>query len=122
MTTQLKLVAVGYIDTDRPANDTLVCDPSWTDTWFSGAQNSMDALPVDHPRLFMQEDDYRMGEIDRMLGMGSRSYDYDDDDRRMAYVAGYCATRLLSDAEIAAELEEYQDDIADRDYWAKGQW
>jgi hypothetical protein len=56
MTTQLKLVAVGYIDTDRPANDTLVCDPSWTDTWFSGAQNSMDALPVDYTRLLTDEE------------------------------------------------------------------
>lgn len=28
----------------------------------------------------------------------------------------------LDDAEIAAEAEEYEEDMLDRDYWAKGQW
>lgn len=28
----------------------------------------------------------------------------------------------LPDAEIAAEAEEYEEDIEDRAYWAKGQW
>lgn len=28
----------------------------------------------------------------------------------------------LPDAEIAAEAEEYEEDMLDRDFWAKGQW
>lgn len=28
----------------------------------------------------------------------------------------------LDDAEIAAEAEEYEEDMLDRDYWARGQW
>jgi hypothetical protein len=128
MITQVKLVAVGHIDTDRPANDTLVCDPGWADTWHEGAQNSMDALPVeevDYPTLFPLHDAYEQGVMDRIMGVPSQSLqpEYKKNvGERMAYIAGYCTSRLLTDRQIAAELEELQEGMEDDLYHSRGQW
>ena len=87
------------------------------DNWTVYIQDEQDAQPDANT-----EELYHKGATDRMLGIGSRSCEYVGDDERMAYVAGYCTKRLLSDAEIEADLEEYRDDIADREYWAGGNW
>lgn len=91
------------------------------DEWAIYIQDEIDAQPDANC-----EDAYHMGTMDRALGLHSRSCEYISDVTRMAYVAGYCAPlpgpRLLSDEECVAELEEYQGDIADRDFWAGGQW
>lgn len=124
METQLRLVAVGYIDTDRPDNDKIVCDPAFEATWHEGAQNSVDALPPDYPTLFpLEYDAYHFGVTDRDLGLPSRSLEYTDPGERAAYVAGKCSTRrVLTIAEILAELEAQREAMEDEAFWSIGAW
>lgn len=120
MTTQLRLVAVGHIDTMNPNNDKLVCDPSFQDTWHEGIVKSIDlyTAPVD-----LVQDAYFMGTTDRDLGLPSIAASYDDAELRAAYLAGRCAAkRILSAKEILDELEDLREAMDDEDFWRIGAW
>lgn len=120
MTTQLRIVAVGFLS---PLRDEIICGGDFGDTWHEGAQKSIDALPPDHPTLFAQYDAYHMGITDRDLGLPSVAVGYDDAEQRAAYLAGFCAARrILSAAEILRELEILHDAMDDDDFWRIGAW
>lgn len=116
MTTHLTIAAVGRL---TPVLQVTV-NPCYAelDAWKAAIEEEIDAQPL--PSCL--ESAYLIGQTDRMLGFDSRSHTYEDDELRMAYVAGYAAKRLLSDKEMQMELEEYRDDMEDRLYWAGGSW
>lgn len=64
------------------------------------------------------EDVYFMGRMDRDLGLDSRSCEYEDDNMRMAYVAGYCTTQDFSFED--GELEDYREWREDMDFFRGG--
>jgi hypothetical protein len=120
METQLRMVAVGHIDTKNPLNDKIVCDPMFEDTWYDGAAKAFElcSTPID-----LVENAYFMGITDRDLGLPSVAMTYSDAEQRAAYVAGKCsARRVLTAAEILAELEDLHEAMDDEDFWRLGNW
>jgi hypothetical protein len=69
------------------------------------------------------EEAYKMGIVDRDLGLPSHASDYADDYDRAAYLAGKCAAkRVLSADEILRELEQLREAMDDIEFWRLGQW
>lgn len=116
MTTQLTIAAIGRV---TPILKVKV-NPCYADldTWKAAIEDQIDAQPDANC-----EDAYFMGITDRDLGLPSHAAEYANDHERAAYLAGRCAARrVLSDAQMHLELEEYQDDVEDRLFWAGGSW